>query len=336
MVSEENASMARPSTRSQDGVPPSTNNSDLPPDVTSAPLAQPVTTNRRPVVVRSRSHPILAASVKPPSTNPPRTKKPRPSYSNCGKPEHLVDKCFFLHDFPPGYGDKKKQDKGKAKAHQASSSTNVDTPANPTDITAQCQQLISLLSQQLTNTTARVESDQQPAAASNLAGTKIPATNQPPPAVHQPPQAVHSNNNHTDPQSHAASQQIPATTSPFHAENQHITTTQQIPTAISKNNGTDHQSCDLHQQLPDVNQQFQAEHQHITPTHQQLPDVSELKSNTANQQDAHTPQPPTVAIPQPAAAINHSNNNNKIASNHPTNHTTFSGRTSKKLAHLLD
>uniref|UniRef100_A0A803P5U3 Uncharacterized protein n=1 Tax=Cannabis sativa TaxID=3483 RepID=A0A803P5U3_CANSA len=46
MVSEENASMARPSTRSQDGVPPSTNdnNSDIPPDVTSAPLAQPVPT----------------------------------------------------------------------------------------------------------------------------------------------------------------------------------------------------------------------------------------------------------------------------------------------------
>uniref|UniRef100_A0A803Q6X0 Uncharacterized protein n=1 Tax=Cannabis sativa TaxID=3483 RepID=A0A803Q6X0_CANSA len=118
----------------------------------------------------SRDNPQFAASVKPPSTNPPRNKKPRPSYSNYSKPGHLVDKCFFIHSFPPSYGDKKKQDKGKAKAHQASSSSPVDTPANTTDLSVQCQQLISLLSQQLSNTTARVDSDQTLAAASNLAG----------------------------------------------------------------------------------------------------------------------------------------------------------------------
>uniref|UniRef100_A0A803Q6X1 Uncharacterized protein n=1 Tax=Cannabis sativa TaxID=3483 RepID=A0A803Q6X1_CANSA len=50
--------MARPSTRSQDGVPPSTNDnidSDAPLDVTSAPLAQSIPTNRQATIARSRS-----------------------------------------------------------------------------------------------------------------------------------------------------------------------------------------------------------------------------------------------------------------------------------------
>ncbi|XP_060959157.1 uncharacterized protein LOC133030435 [Cannabis sativa] len=41
----------------------------------------------------------LAAAAGP--SNPSRAKKPRPSCSNCGKPGHLNDKCYFLHDFPP-------------------------------------------------------------------------------------------------------------------------------------------------------------------------------------------------------------------------------------------
>ncbi|KAM6569332.1 hypothetical protein CsatB_017317 [Cannabis sativa] len=69
----------------------------------------------------SSENPPLASSVRPPPTNPPRSKKPRPSCSHCGKPGHLVDKCFFLHGFPPGYGDKKKADKGKAPANHTSS-----------------------------------------------------------------------------------------------------------------------------------------------------------------------------------------------------------------------
>uniref|UniRef100_A0A803P4N1 CCHC-type domain-containing protein n=1 Tax=Cannabis sativa TaxID=3483 RepID=A0A803P4N1_CANSA len=112
----------------------------------------------------------LAAAAGP--SNPSRAKKPRPSCSNCGKPGHLVDKCYFLHGFQPGYGDKKKQEKGKAKANNASSNTpksDLDGPHTTADLSSQCQQLISLLSQQLNNHTS-AEPNTMPAAALNLAG----------------------------------------------------------------------------------------------------------------------------------------------------------------------
>ncbi|XP_060958793.1 uncharacterized protein LOC133030262 [Cannabis sativa] len=107
------------------------------------------------------------------STNPPRTKKPRPSCSNCGKPGHLVDKCYFLHGFPPGYGDKRKQDKGKAKANVATANNqknDIDSSSGHIDLSSQCQQLISLLSQPLSNTT-NAEPPAIAPAASNLAGS---------------------------------------------------------------------------------------------------------------------------------------------------------------------
>ncbi|XP_062104149.1 uncharacterized protein LOC133815310 [Humulus lupulus] len=47
----------------------------------------------------------------PPSTS--RTKKMRPTCSHCLKPGHLKEKCFFLHGFPPGYGDRRKSDSVK-------------------------------------------------------------------------------------------------------------------------------------------------------------------------------------------------------------------------------
>ncbi|XP_060971042.1 uncharacterized protein LOC133037683 [Cannabis sativa] len=114
--------------------------------------------------------PFAAASS---STNPPRAKKPRPSCSNCGKPGHLVDKCYFLHGFPPGYGDKKKQDKGKGKANTAS--THNPKPENDhqlthADITSHCQHLISLLSQQLGHT-SNAENPASNPAISNHAGS---------------------------------------------------------------------------------------------------------------------------------------------------------------------
>ncbi|KAM6589411.1 hypothetical protein CsatA_012016 [Cannabis sativa] len=114
--------------------------------------------------------PVAAAAS---SANPSRAKKPRPSCSNCGKPGHLVDKCYFLHGFPPGYGDKKKPEKGKAKANHASSSNakqDSDGLTVNADLSNQCQQLISLLSQQLSHNN-HPETTHPPAAASNLAGS---------------------------------------------------------------------------------------------------------------------------------------------------------------------
>ncbi|XP_062085311.1 uncharacterized protein LOC133791396 [Humulus lupulus] len=68
---------------------------------------------------------IAAGGVSNTSTKPPtsRSKKLRPMYSHCLKSGHLVEKCFFLHGFPPGYGDKRRQDDAlKPSVHQASAS----------------------------------------------------------------------------------------------------------------------------------------------------------------------------------------------------------------------
>ncbi|XP_060969571.1 uncharacterized protein LOC133036828 [Cannabis sativa] len=120
----------------------------------------------------SSGNPPLASSVHPPPTNPPRTKKPRPSCSHYGKPGHLVDKCSFLHGFPPGYGDKKKVDKGKAQANHTVSNTSAEHTTAPisADLSSQCQHLIFLLSQQLTQATPTAENTP---AASNMAGNII-------------------------------------------------------------------------------------------------------------------------------------------------------------------
>uniref|UniRef100_A0A803PIP4 CCHC-type domain-containing protein n=1 Tax=Cannabis sativa TaxID=3483 RepID=A0A803PIP4_CANSA len=54
--------------------------------------------------------------------NQNHNKRMRPYCTNCHKPGHLKEKCFFLIGFPPGYGDKKKET--HAVANQASTSTD--------------------------------------------------------------------------------------------------------------------------------------------------------------------------------------------------------------------
>uniref|UniRef100_A0A803PMS3 Uncharacterized protein n=1 Tax=Cannabis sativa TaxID=3483 RepID=A0A803PMS3_CANSA len=39
-----------------------------------------------------------------------RNKKMRHTCSHCQKPGHLKDKCYFLHGFPPGYGNYRSND----------------------------------------------------------------------------------------------------------------------------------------------------------------------------------------------------------------------------------
>ncbi|XP_060974069.1 uncharacterized protein LOC133039240 [Cannabis sativa] len=112
----------------------------------------------------------MAASARPSSsTNPNRTKKSRPSCTNCGKPGHYVDKCYFLHGFPPGYGDKKKSEKGKTVANSFTAPPPpTETSHTTIDLTTQCQQLISLLSQQLSQGQTH-EDPTTAVAASNMA-----------------------------------------------------------------------------------------------------------------------------------------------------------------------
>uniref|UniRef100_A0A803QH03 Uncharacterized protein n=1 Tax=Cannabis sativa TaxID=3483 RepID=A0A803QH03_CANSA len=124
----------------------------------------------------SSETPYMVASVHLSSTNPPRAKKPHHSCSNCGKPGLLVNKFFFIHGFPHGYEDKKKQEKRKAKAYQVLTSTSTnDAFGNlaSTDLSTQCQYLIYILSQQLNQTTPRVDPTMTP-TASNMACNDSP------------------------------------------------------------------------------------------------------------------------------------------------------------------
>ncbi|XP_060973920.1 uncharacterized protein LOC133039119 [Cannabis sativa] len=91
---------------------------------------------------------VAATSAKPNPNQPSRNKKPRPTCSNCLKPGHLVDKCYFLHGFPPGYGDKKKNTT-TARANQATVTPTPDPSAAGNSQIQLSQQLISLLNQQI-------------------------------------------------------------------------------------------------------------------------------------------------------------------------------------------
>ncbi|XP_062100498.1 uncharacterized protein LOC133806407 [Humulus lupulus] len=127
----------------------------------------------------SSHNPILIAASTSTNNLPSTNKKLRPTCSHCKKPGHLKDKCFFLHGFPPGYGNRrtnndthtnkdwrKPTDSLKAPPPQ---SLQVSGSSNDTGISTQAtltQQLISLLSQQLQQAAPSMESSQ--AAASNF------------------------------------------------------------------------------------------------------------------------------------------------------------------------
>ncbi|XP_062080551.1 uncharacterized protein LOC133785320 [Humulus lupulus] len=94
------------------------------------------------------SHNTTFIAAAPPSvpSSTSRTKKMRPTCTHCLKPGHLKEKCFFLHGFPPSYGDRRKSD--YVKTNQVSVSTS--SPSGPILQPSQLelsQQLIALLSQ---------------------------------------------------------------------------------------------------------------------------------------------------------------------------------------------
>ncbi|XP_062093439.1 uncharacterized protein LOC133799439 [Humulus lupulus] len=120
---------------------------------------------------------LIAAAVVPNhSTKPPlsRSKKPRPSCSHCLKPGHLVQKKNFLHGFPPGYGAKRRQEEAsKPTIHQVLASLVAAPISGKQPLFSQnelSQQLISLLSQQLLNSSP--SGDTQP-IASQISGNPV-------------------------------------------------------------------------------------------------------------------------------------------------------------------
>uniref|UniRef100_A0A803PSQ4 Retrotransposon Copia-like N-terminal domain-containing protein n=1 Tax=Cannabis sativa TaxID=3483 RepID=A0A803PSQ4_CANSA len=109
-----------------------------------------------------------------------RNKKPRPMCSHCQKPGHYKDKCYFLHGFPPGYGNRKPADATNNKKSDPSSSnrnpqsmqistTNTDA-SQPQLTSSQCQQIISMLAQQL-QPTPDASTSTDALGVNNLTGT---------------------------------------------------------------------------------------------------------------------------------------------------------------------
>ncbi|KAJ1378680.1 hypothetical protein SESBI_47577 [Sesbania bispinosa] len=71
-------------------------------------------------------------------------KKDRPLCSHCGILGHTIDKCFKIHGYTPGFKNKSKGPNVVAQVSDSSIGTVNQLSA------AQCQQLIDMLSSQLT------------------------------------------------------------------------------------------------------------------------------------------------------------------------------------------
>ncbi|XP_060965300.1 uncharacterized protein LOC133034264 [Cannabis sativa] len=117
-------------------------------------------------------------SIDPAANQTSKNKRPRPHCTHCQKPGHYKDKCYFLHGFLPGYGKPrtsdstnqihKKQDSGSTSRPQTHQVSTTDSQLTQ----AQCQQLISMLTQQLQPTTDASTSDQP--AVNNITGNIDP------------------------------------------------------------------------------------------------------------------------------------------------------------------
>uniref|UniRef100_A0A803QCA7 CCHC-type domain-containing protein n=1 Tax=Cannabis sativa TaxID=3483 RepID=A0A803QCA7_CANSA len=112
---------------------------------------------------RSLGHRLLPPMAASSSSTPQETalaanaasknKRPRPHCTNCQKPGHYKDKCYFLIGFPPCYGNKKYDSNNTRKSDMSTTPNNnpqasqvtSSTPNLNTQFTlAQCLQLISI------------------------------------------------------------------------------------------------------------------------------------------------------------------------------------------------
>ncbi|KAI9162420.1 hypothetical protein LWI28_027130 [Acer negundo] len=78
-------------------------------------------------------------------------KRDRPLCTHCGIVGHVMDKCYKLHGYPPGYKFKNQFSQSKLVANQASiASDSYEDPSAMSSLSSnQCQQLIALLSSHL-------------------------------------------------------------------------------------------------------------------------------------------------------------------------------------------
>ncbi|KAK0606056.1 hypothetical protein LWI29_033682 [Acer saccharum] len=96
-----------------------------------------------------------------------RNRREKPVCSHCGIVGHVVDKCYKLHGFPPGFKFRNHVSNGKPVVSQTSANSDIseDTSVVHSKLSPnQCQQIIAFLSSQLqhTTTTHQTIEDQQP------------------------------------------------------------------------------------------------------------------------------------------------------------------------------
>ena len=93
----------------------------------------------------------------------PRVKKDRPQCSHCGFLGHTVDKCYKLHGYPPGYKPKGKSNTAVNIVTTDNFSVSDPSTTGSTGLTAQqYQNLVSMLTTQLSNATKPVATTSEP------------------------------------------------------------------------------------------------------------------------------------------------------------------------------
>ena len=110
-------------------------------------------------------------------------KKERPMCTHCGLLGHTMDKCYKLHEFPPGY---KTRGKAPAVANQTSllgfgSNEHVPTdeisPLQLSQVQAQCEQLLALINNKsLKNTVPNITNSHHQAIANIASSSTFPVS----------------------------------------------------------------------------------------------------------------------------------------------------------------
>lgn len=79
-------------------------------------------------------------------SNKPNAKKDRPICSHCGVFGHVVDKCYKIHGYPPGYKTKEKvYSVNRVSFTPANSADGMEELTMVALTSSQCQQLMSML-----------------------------------------------------------------------------------------------------------------------------------------------------------------------------------------------
>ncbi|KAK0593262.1 hypothetical protein LWI29_033784 [Acer saccharum] len=102
-----------------------------------------------PYFLNNGDHPVFGMNANPFGSF--KGKRDRPLCTHCGIVGHVVDKCYKLHGYPPGYKFNNRFSHSKPAANQASiaSDSSEDPFAMSSLSSNQCQQLIALLSSHL-------------------------------------------------------------------------------------------------------------------------------------------------------------------------------------------